>query len=269
VVDITTNGLINPLTVRPDPAREGHYLLVCGFRRYQALGAIRTDAIRDEKPPPYQHLDVRVFHGTLEQARILTLAENHDRRDLSAWELGDWCMMLRREHDLTGENIAQRVGYAKSTVNHAIAYVTKIHPDIQTECRASRVRMRPDHHDLLQELVRLDHERQKALWQTRMGSGDKDPSSEGETDPAAKRAPIKRVLRSKLAALDAAKRLSPTPEVTTAWGVLRWALGISKRWPVGGLPEEEPESQPKPKAATKAAKAKSPKPSKKPSAKAD
>jgi ParB family chromosome partitioning protein len=237
MADLRGNGLINPLTVRPDPKSPGLFRVVCGFRRHQALSELRKEAAREKAPLPYETVDVRVFSGSAARARLLTLAENHDRKDLRWWDVGDWCCRIKSEDGLNGEQIAQEVGYSKSYVNHCIAFVSKIHPEIQKAYRESRAVDGRDTFGLLTELVRLhnDPEKQIETWRTRTGASetpDPSPSPEAETDSPAKRAPTRRVLRRKLEELTAARKLSPTPEISTAWGVLRYTMGLSKVWPI-------------------------------------
>ncbi|MGA8053704.1 MAG: ParB/RepB/Spo0J family partition protein, partial [Burkholderiales bacterium] len=101
---IQSEGLIQPISVRPHPKKKGHYLINAGERRWRAvklLGRETIDAYVREPFDPY-----------------VQAIENLQREDLSALDLAQW--VAKREAD--GESratIARKLGKPASFITEA------------------------------------------------------------------------------------------------------------------------------------------------------
>ncbi|RMF13446.1 MAG: ParB/RepB/Spo0J family partition protein [Candidatus Dadabacteria bacterium] len=80
---IEQRGLIHPVLVRPhpDPERYGQYQLVCGERRYRAIGLLR-----DRDPERWAHVPARVESLDDTAALAAIMQENELREDWSPYE---------------------------------------------------------------------------------------------------------------------------------------------------------------------------------------
>lgn len=104
---IRVHGVIVPLIVRPRPA--GGYFLIAGERRWRAA----QRAGLHEVPVVVQDVTETT---ALERA----LVENLQRADLGPLEEATAYQRLVDEHDLSHEDIAERVGKDRSTITNAI-----------------------------------------------------------------------------------------------------------------------------------------------------
>jgi len=109
---ILENGLVVPLACREV---DGRYELVCGHRRYQALVEIGA-----------QETEITVHDWDDEACMIAALAENVQRKNLSAEEEGRAYIRMQEEFGMTQEQIAERVGIRQWHVSRLIAYVHEI-----------------------------------------------------------------------------------------------------------------------------------------------
>jgi ParB family transcriptional regulator, chromosome partitioning protein len=103
---IRTNGIIQPLIVRP---REARYQLIAGERRWRA-------AQRAALP----RVPAIVRDVSEAQALEITLVENIQREDLNPIEQARAFQRLMAEFQLTQENVADRTGKDRTTVANAL-----------------------------------------------------------------------------------------------------------------------------------------------------
>lgn len=89
--DIEEKGLLNPLTVRQN--QNGKYELIAGHRRYKALTIAG-----------FKEAECNVIDSDLD-ATLVMIAENVQRKQMSAWELYDITEKLKRERHLTNKAI--------------------------------------------------------------------------------------------------------------------------------------------------------------------
>lgn len=104
---IREQGLVQPVIVRQRP--DGEYELVAGERRWRAtqrLGQTRIRAV--------------VMEASDRRMRELALVENLQREDLNPLETAYAYESLRGELDLTHEQIAARLGVARSSVSNTL-----------------------------------------------------------------------------------------------------------------------------------------------------
>lgn len=107
---IQENGLLQPLVVRPDPARPSErFQLVAGERRFRAL----RDLGRDQVAVVVRDVDDQTL-------LVLALVENIQREQLNPLDEALGYEALVGEFGLTQQEIAQAVGKDRSTVANSL-----------------------------------------------------------------------------------------------------------------------------------------------------
>ena len=124
---ITVQGIIQPITVRK--LSEGEYQLISGERRFQASKLAGL-----EKVPAY----VRTAND--QQMLEMALIENIQRENLNALEIAHSYQRLLAECDLKQEQLGERVGKNRTTVNNYLRLL-KLPPDIQAGIRDQKISM--------------------------------------------------------------------------------------------------------------------------------
>lgn len=102
---IKEKGIVQPLVVRPLP--DGNYELIVGERRLRAakaLGLTKVPAV--------------IRKASDEDSLELALIENIQRADLNAIEESRAYQQLMKEHDLTQEQVAVKVGKDRATISN-------------------------------------------------------------------------------------------------------------------------------------------------------
>lgn len=124
---IKTQGIIQPVTVRK--LGKDSYQLISGERRYQAskLAGLK-------KIPAY----IRTAND--QQMLEMALIENIQRENLNAIEIAISYQRLMTECDLKQEELGDRVGKNRTTVNNYMRLL-KLPPDIQAAIRDSKISM--------------------------------------------------------------------------------------------------------------------------------
>jgi ParB/RepB/Spo0J family partition protein len=107
--DIAVNGLLQPLTVRPHPERDGMYMLVFGERRWRACDMIELDQV------PVIVRDVDDL-----QALELQIAENNKRADVHPLEEADAFRRLHEDHGRDVDEIAELCGKSRAYIYAAM-----------------------------------------------------------------------------------------------------------------------------------------------------
>jgi len=105
---LRTNGLLQPITVRPAPSGNG-YELIAGERRYRAATRIGWTEI----PALVKPVDDRML-------ATLAMIENLQRADLDPIEEADGYQRLIDDFALTNQEVADVVGKDRSTVANAL-----------------------------------------------------------------------------------------------------------------------------------------------------
>lgn len=106
---IRTNGLLQPLLVRPDPAGRDRYQLVAGERRLRAITGLGWE----EVPAVIRDVDD-------ETLLVLALVENIQRAALSPLDEAEGYRMLGERFGLAPADVAKAVGKDRSTVANAL-----------------------------------------------------------------------------------------------------------------------------------------------------
>ncbi len=110
---VREHGIIQPLIVilRPGTGDAGpRYQIIAGQRRWEAAKLARLKSV-----------PVVVKHATPQQMLEMALIENLQREDLNPIEAARAYQMLMDEYGLTQEEVAQRVGYDRSTVANFVS----------------------------------------------------------------------------------------------------------------------------------------------------
>lgn len=108
VASIRTNGLIQPLTVRP--RADGDFELISGERRLRALREIGAAAV----PVNVRDVDDAT-------ARVLALCENLDRADISPAEEAQYVRGLLDAHDGDRDEVRLRLGWSPAKLASRLA----------------------------------------------------------------------------------------------------------------------------------------------------
>lgn len=124
---IKVQGIIQPITVRK--LGNDRYQLISGERRIQAA---KLSGL--EKIPAY----IRLAND--QQMLEMALIENIQRENLNAMEIALSYQRLISECDLKQEELGDRVGKNRSTVNNYLRLL-KLPPDIQAALRDNRITM--------------------------------------------------------------------------------------------------------------------------------
>ena len=118
---ISKYGVIQPITVRK--IKENKYQIISGERRFRACKLASIDKIP-------------VYIKETEDNKMLELAliENIQRQDLDPIEVGISYQKLIDELKLTQEELAEKIGKKRSTINHFLRLLN-LHPIIQAGLR--------------------------------------------------------------------------------------------------------------------------------------
>ena len=115
---IRENGIMQNLTVVPDPEETGKYLVVIGNRR---LTAARQAGITSAPC---------VINDMSEKEQITTmLTENMNRKDLKIYEEAAGIQMCFADYGLTIDELEEKTGLSKSTIHHRLN-VAKLNPKV-------------------------------------------------------------------------------------------------------------------------------------------
>ncbi len=109
MASIATNGLLQPLVVRPSPISEGRYEIVAGERRFRSVQKLGWD----EVPVVVRDVDD-------ETLLVLALVENLQREALNPIEEAEGFQALGENFEMTQAEIAKAVGKSRSAVANSI-----------------------------------------------------------------------------------------------------------------------------------------------------
>lgn len=106
---IQRSGLLQPLVVKPDPERPGHFVLISGERRWRAAQEAGLDAAPSV-----------VRTATEQDSLVLALVENIQRADLSPLEQAGAFAELTARYDLTHAQVGELIGLSRAAVTNLI-----------------------------------------------------------------------------------------------------------------------------------------------------
>lgn len=154
VMSIKEQGVLEPLLVRPSDV--GRFMIIAGERRYRA----GIEAGLKEVPCIELDVDDRVVAE-------ISLIENLQRKDLTAFEEADGLRSLVDRFGYTHEQIAKRIGKSRTSITEALS-IASLPQDIREECRRADITAKSM---LLQVVRQPSSEEMKALVQKIQLSG--------------------------------------------------------------------------------------------------
>jgi ParB family chromosome partitioning protein len=142
---IGQHGLIQPISVVPDPNGGDGFVIVAGERRYRA----------------HQHLGKPTIIAIITKGKSdeITLIENIQREDLSPMDQAEGLASLMEQHEYKQEELAKVVGKPRSTVTELLSLNT-LPEDIKYECRTFDVPK-----SYLVQIVRSKPEERHQFWE--------------------------------------------------------------------------------------------------------
>jgi ParB/RepB/Spo0J family partition protein len=138
MTSILKDGLMQPpiLWQAPDPDDEEGtvYVLVAGRRRYEAISLIRKTHGEDN----FEKLNVAIFEGTLEDAMVVNLRENLDRKDLGTYDEIVYCYKL---YDRVGDQykVAQRLNKSQAWVSTRCRIMEQGIPELHEAVKQDKI----------------------------------------------------------------------------------------------------------------------------------
>lgn len=123
---IRSQGVVQPLVVSPDT--DGTYFIIAGERRWRASRRAGLEQVP---------VVVREVSGDRELLE-LALVENLQRSDLNALEEADAYLALQEKFGLSQEEIAARVGKARTTVTNSLRLL-RLPEEVQELLREGRL----------------------------------------------------------------------------------------------------------------------------------
>ncbi len=106
---VRERGILQPILVRPDPARPGHYEIVAGERRWRAAQAAQLHEV-----------PIIVRELTDESVLEIALVENVQRADLNPLEEASGYRRLIDEFGHTQDSLAKAIGKSRSHIANTL-----------------------------------------------------------------------------------------------------------------------------------------------------
>lgn len=127
MASIKEKGILEPILVRP---RHGRYEIIAGERRYMASKRLGLK-------------DIPCIEKNVEdnEAMEIALIENLQRKDLDVFEEADGLLALADIYDYSHQQIAERIGKARSTITESIN-LSKIPKEVRKLCQKFHIMSR-------------------------------------------------------------------------------------------------------------------------------
>lgn len=126
VLSILEKGVLEPILVRPSDVG-GRFMIISGERRYRASLEVGLT----ELPCIEMDVDDRAVAE-------ISLIENLQRKDLTAFEEADGLMALAKRFGYKHDEIAKKLGKARTSVTETIS-IANIPPDVRDLCRRADI----------------------------------------------------------------------------------------------------------------------------------
>jgi len=126
---IRTQGVVQPILVRPLAGQPGKYEIIAGERRWRAA-----------QMAGLQDIPALVRDVPDRAAACIALIENIQREDLNPLEEAQTFNRLLEEFSMTHEAVAEAVGRSRSTVTNLLRLL-ELHPEVQELLRSGRLEM--------------------------------------------------------------------------------------------------------------------------------
>jgi len=193
---IEENGLINKLIIWHNsevPEKERKNVRIGGTRRMLALSMLwkKGKRLNYKKEMP-----VRIFTGTRWQARMVALADNVGREDITTFEIARECAELRKEPRSDGKpttlaEIAEHIGKSTAWVSRAVAAYDNATPALLDAWKKNKLSF-----EIVQNLATIKDtaKQEKALEEAlaKRGDGSKAGRSAARASAAGKARQAKR-----------------------------------------------------------------------------
>lgn len=248
----TAGRLLSPILVQAIPEEElaglreewGNnllqYRLVAGFRRTAAMTELEETSI-----------SAIIFEGDAKDAYFANLAENIQRKDLTSYEKAVRFVEMREELDISGGEIARKLGEGRGHVNNLIRIIDNCNPRILELWQAGHGKATTD--ALAKKIVKKDsdHDEQWAAWEKHCGlvedefdtkGGEEGDGGDGDDDKASKISrPSVKKLEEALSALRYAEGVSDE-YLRGVKATLKYAAAKSKTIPHCWNPNKPPKN---------------------------
>jgi ParB family chromosome partitioning protein len=155
VASIQSKGVLEPLLVRPSDVG-GRFMIISGERRYRAS----LEAGLTELPCIELDVDER-------DVAEISLIENLQRKDLTAFEEADGLQALAVRFGYTHEQIAKKIGKARSSITESLS-LASLPSDIRDLCRRADITAKSM---LLQVVRQPDVDEMRRFVETIGGAG--------------------------------------------------------------------------------------------------
>ena len=126
VLSIREKGVLEPLLVRPSDVG-GRFMIISGERRYRASLEVGLT----ELPCIEMDVDDRAVAE-------ISLIENLQRKDLTAFEEADGLVALAKRFGYKHDEIARKLGKARTSVTETIS-IASLPPDVRELCRRADI----------------------------------------------------------------------------------------------------------------------------------
>lgn len=126
VLSIREKGVLEPLLVRPSDVG-GRFMIISGERRYRASLEVGLT----ELPCIEMDVDDRAVAE-------ISLIENLQRKDLTAFEEADGLVALAKRFGYKHDEIAKKLGKARTSVTETIS-IAGLPPDVRELCRRADI----------------------------------------------------------------------------------------------------------------------------------
>jgi ParB family chromosome partitioning protein len=124
---IRTQGLLQPILVRPGDESGGSYQIVAGERRWRA-----------SLQAGLQHVPAIVSSLTDSEAMVVSLIENLQREDLNPMEEAEALQRIQSECELSQDLLSQKLGKSRSSVANCLRLL-QLEPEIREAVREGRI----------------------------------------------------------------------------------------------------------------------------------
>ncbi len=143
---IGQHGLIQPISVVPDPESQDGFVIVAGERRYRA----------------HQHLGKPTIVAIITKGNSdeIALIENIQREDLSPMDQAEGLANMMEKHGYKQEELARVVGKSRPTVTELLSLNT-LPEDIKEECRTFDIPK-----SYLVQIVRATPDERHQFWES-------------------------------------------------------------------------------------------------------
>jgi ParB/RepB/Spo0J family partition protein len=169
---IEADGVKIPIVVRPIAEKPGCFVLVSGFRRYEAARQLGHDAI------PAIVREMSDVQARLENIRENTARESLKKADL-AWAVGELAKQGTSDTD-----IAKAIGLSQPYVSKLHAIIRDLDPNVFGAWRTARILVSVEE---VYGLTKVPRERQQAAWLAVLHAQPKPDGRSGARDGFAAR----------------------------------------------------------------------------------